>query len=139
MLIESDDVLLSKASTLERCIHRIREEYRYCPELDNYTHVDALVLNIERACQAAIDMAMHLVARQHLGVPKSSSDAFLLLRKKGVISQELMKVLIAITGFRNLAVHQYKELDNSILKHIAEKGYKDLIKFCEAIDIKILP
>jgi len=30
----------------------MKEEYESCPNLDNFTHVDALILNIERACQA---------------------------------------------------------------------------------------
>jgi len=55
-----DDVLLNKAAIIERCIRRIREEHAACPALDDSTRVDALTLNIERACQAAIDMAMHL-------------------------------------------------------------------------------
>lgn len=51
-----DDILLNKAAIIERCIRRIQEEYHACPDLDNHTHVDALTLNIERACQAAINM-----------------------------------------------------------------------------------
>lgn len=44
------------------------EEMRACPRLDDFNHVDALTLNIERGCRAAIDMAMHVVADRHLGV-----------------------------------------------------------------------
>jgi uncharacterized protein YutE (UPF0331/DUF86 family) len=81
-----DDILLNKAAVIERCIRRIAEEYRACPDLDKFTHVDAMTLNIERACQAAIDMAMHLVASHHLGVPQSSGDAFSILQKAGLLS-----------------------------------------------------
>jgi len=44
----------------------------------------------------------------------------------------------AITGFRNIAVHQYEELDLDILKHIAETGYRDFITFCSSLGLKIL-
>lgn len=40
-------------------------------------------MGVERACQAAIDMAMRVVARDHLGVPQSSAEGFDLLAKKG--------------------------------------------------------
>lgn len=63
-----DDILLNKASIIERCIRRVGEESLACPDFDNFTHVDALTLNIERACQAAIDMAMHVVAVRRMGV-----------------------------------------------------------------------
>ncbi|MBU3665896.1 MAG: hypothetical protein FGM15_08505 [Chthoniobacterales bacterium] len=49
-----DDILLNKAAIIERCIRRLGEEARACPDYDDFTHVDALTLNIERACQAAI-------------------------------------------------------------------------------------
>ena len=82
MLIEPDDICFNKAGIIERSLRRMKEEYTFDPELKNYTHIDALVLNIERACQAAIDMAMHITAINHLGIPQNSGDAFHLLKKK---------------------------------------------------------
>jgi uncharacterized protein YutE (UPF0331/DUF86 family) len=138
MPIEPDDILLNKSVIIERCIKRIKNEFEFCPELDNYTHVDAMTLNIERACQAAIDMAMHLVALRHLGIPQSSADAFLLMKKNGLLNEKLYTSLKAMTGFRNVAIHEYQELDTSILRYIAEKGYKDLVSFCKCLNIRIV-
>lgn len=45
---------------IERSLKRMKEEYSFNPKLDNYTHIDALILNIERAYQAAIDLADNL-------------------------------------------------------------------------------
>jgi hypothetical protein len=84
-----DDVLLNKASIIERCIRRIQEEAAAAPQFDDYTHLDALRLNVERACQAAIDMAMHVIAERHLGMPQSMGDAFVLLERGGFIDQRL--------------------------------------------------
>lgn len=120
MPIKPDDVALNKAAIIERCIRRIREEYQADPELKNCTHIDALTLNIERACQACIDLAMHIVAARHLGIPQSSGDAFTLLRQADLISPEIEQAMRAMTGFRNIAVHQYQELDMDILRHISE-------------------
>jgi len=55
-----DDVALNKAAIMKRCIERIHEEYAADPELSSFTHIDALTMNIERACQAAIDLAFHI-------------------------------------------------------------------------------
>ncbi|MEN8254387.1 MAG: DUF86 domain-containing protein [Verrucomicrobiota bacterium] len=132
-----DDILLNKAAIIERCIRRIKEEYAVAPQLDNPTHADALTLNIERACQAAIDMAMHLVAKQHLGIPQSSAEAFDLLDKASLITASLCKSLRAMTGFRNVAIHEYQELDTDILHYIAREGFQDFIRFCAALGLKI--
>ena len=137
MHIEPDDVLLNKSSIIERCIRRIREEYNACPELTNFTHLDALILNIERSCQAAVDMAMHIIAVNHLGIPQTSSAAFELLFKNNIIDKKLSVSMQAMTGFRNIAVHEYQTLDNTIVRKIANDNYKDFIEFCKAFKIII--
>ena len=134
-----DDVALNKAAIIERCIRRVREEYAADPALESFTHVDAMTLNIERACQAAIDLAMHLVAVRRLGMPRNSADAFTLLRRAGIIPEPLEKHLRAMTGFRNVAIHEYQELDKSILHIIARDGWKDLVEYAAALGLHIEP
>lgn len=137
MPIQPDDITYNKVAVTERCIRRIREEYALDPGLENFSHIDALTLNIERACQAAIDLAMHIVAQRRLGMPQSSGDAFRLLERGGLISKQLRRSLTAMTGFRNIAIHEYQELDKNILRYIAEQGYQDLIAFAEQLGLRI--
>ena len=111
-----DDILLNKAAIIERCIRRIRDEAAAAPLFDDFTHLDALTLNIERACQATIDMAMHVVAERHLGVPQSTADAFVLLERAGLIDAPLSAALQGMVGFRNVAVHQYEQMDMGVLQ-----------------------
>jgi uncharacterized protein YutE (UPF0331/DUF86 family) len=134
-----DDILINKAAIIERCVRRIGEEARACPLLDDYTHIDALTLNIERACQAAIDMAMHVVADRHLGVPQSTADAFSLLQRSGIIDPLLTAALHGMVGFRNVAIHQYDQLDMNVLRWVIESGYKDCIRLGEALGVVIRP
>jgi len=78
-----DDVLLNKAATIERCIARAREEYNAYPDgfATNFTRQDAAVLNIQRACEAALDMGNHLIRPDKLGITQSSRDVFTLLKR----------------------------------------------------------
>ncbi|WP_045220105.1 type VII toxin-antitoxin system HepT family RNase toxin [Desulfonatronum thioautotrophicum] len=139
MPIEPDDVCLNKAAIMERSIRRLREEYAFDPELTNYSHIDALTLNIERACQAAIDLALHLVAREHLGMPQNSADAFKLLRKAELITDQTALAMVAMTGFRNVAVHEYQGLDINVIRSIAEEHWKSLVTFCAEVGLRIQP
>lgn len=132
-----DDVLLNKATIIERCIRRLGEESRACPNYDDFTHVDALTLNVERACQAAIDMAMHVVAERHLGVPQSSAEAFTLLERARLIDAGLCKSLRGMAGFRNVAVHQYEELDMDVLRWVVQSGHRDWVRLGQALGVKI--
>ena len=130
--------LLNKAGIIERCLHRIEEEYAGDPaRLENFTHQDAIVLNIERACQAAIDMAMHLIAQGHIGIPQSSAQAFDLLEQSGRISPELAASMRRMVGFRNIAVHQYQALRLDVLRRVVENSGKDLLDFCASLGIRI--
>ena len=134
-----DDILLAKATIIERYLHRIDTEYQDDPErLENFTHQDAIVLNLQRSCQAAIDMAMHIVARDHLGVPAASAEAFDLLANAECIDAGLAKRMRGMVGFRNIAVHEYQKLDLAILQAVIEHGGDDFIAFCAAVGLKIL-
>lgn len=86
-----NDVIVSKAATIERCVKRAREEYDKGHDTfasDN-TRQDAAILNIQRACEAALDAGQHLVRSHKLGVPQSARDVFSLLTEAGFIPSEL--------------------------------------------------
>jgi len=107
-----DDVLINKAATIERCVRRAREEYAANPDTFAmaFTRQDAAILNIQRACEAALDMGQHLVRRERLGVPQSARDVFDLLAQGGWIAAPLADALKRMVGFRNVALHDYQAL-----------------------------
>ena len=127
----ADDVLLSKASTIERCLGRILEEYRgHEAELEtNFTRQDALLLNLLRACEASIDAAMHLVRLHKLGLPQESREAFRMLERGGVLTPDLSLRLQKMVGFRNIAVHNYASLDIAIVRAIVEERLDDFREY----------
>ena len=132
-----DAISLNKAAIIERCLRRMQQEYAADPSLENYTHLDALVLNIERACQAAIDLAMHVVSESHLGVPQSSAEAFILLQKADRLEAGLAQRMTNMAGFRNIVIHQYQDLDTDVVHHIMQHGWRDLVAFCNALGLNI--
>lgn len=131
----ADDVLLNKAATIERCLKRIEEEYRgYEQEFEtNFTRQDSLILNLLRASETAIDGAMHLVRVGKLGLPQESRDAFKLLVRAGVLPPDLGGLLEKMVGFRNLAVHNYAELDLRIVRSIIEERLGDFREFARLL------
>lgn len=126
--------MINKVATIERCMKRIQEVYDNNPaNLQDYTKQDSIILNIQRACEATIDIAMHLVSEQKLGVPKASRDAFKLLQEAGIIEGALAQTLIRMVGFRNIAVHDYQSLDIGILQSILDLHIVDFYKFTKAM------
>jgi uncharacterized protein YutE (UPF0331/DUF86 family) len=126
----ASDVVYNKAQIMERCLRRIAEEYANNPlNLQNYTKQDSIILNIQRACEAAIDLSMHLIAEKGLGLPQNSRDSFTLLCESGVIEEELSRKLQAMVGFRNIAVHDYQAVNLTIVQAVIEKHLDDLKRF----------
>mgnify|MGYP001250354647 CR=1 FL=1 len=135
----ANDIILAKTESIERCLKRIREEYE--PHRDNfnqnYTIQDSVVLNLQRACELSIDLAMHIVRLKKLGIPKQSRDAFNLLGENNIIDNDLAEKLGNMVGFRNIAIHEYRKLDLEIVKSIVEKNLHVFSDFAQAA-IKLL-
>ncbi len=128
-----DDVVLGKVEIIERCLRRIDEEYGHTRAnlYDNWTRQDSILLNLERACQASIDLALRLIRRQQLGLPRESREAFVLLEANGVLPPALSRSLQAMVGFRNIAVHNYRQLDLRVVEHLLEERLGDLLAFAK--------
>lgn len=139
MPIALDDVCFNKAAIIERCLVRVFEEGQADPDLENWTHVDALVMNLERACQAAIDMAMHLVSRDRLGMPQNSAEAFQFLHRAGLLSLPTTKALGSMVGFRNVAVHAYQSLNLAIVRKIVDTDWIVFLHYSNELGLKIEP
>lgn len=131
---DMNDVILNKTTTIERCVNRIQEVYAGNPEnLKDFTKQDSIILNIQRACEASIDLAMHVVSERKLGVPKASRDGFRLLQEADLLDATLAKTLMNMVGFRNIAVHDYQALELDILEAILEKHIGDFKLFTKVI------
>ena len=132
--MENKAVVLNKFETIEKCINRINEEYEGNSEnLKDYRKMDMIVLNLQRACEAVLDLAMYVVSTRKLGLPQNKREAFVLLEESKIIDSEMSKKMQGMVEFRNIAVHDYKEIDEDILKDVIENHLTDLLDFARII------
>lgn len=125
-----DDIDINKAAIIRRCLSRVREEVCGNPAvLNHFTIQDSIILNILRACEAAIDLAMHRVSKNRHGIPQTSREAFDLLEKNSVISADCASAMKNMVGFRNIAIHSYQELQIPILQAIVSQHLTDFETF----------
>lgn len=131
----ADDVLLNKAATIERCVARAREEFAAAGPLftTDFTRQDAAILNIQRACEAAIDMGQHVIRQRALGLPQSARDVFQLLARAGLIDTTLAQAMGKMVGFRNIAVHDYQQLLIPIVVEIITQHLEDFLHYSQAM------
>ena len=131
----NDDVLVNKVAIIERCLLRVEDEYfGHEDELEsNYTRQDSIILNLQRACEASIDAAMHIIRVRKLGIPQETRDAFDMLGEAEMIKPDLRDRLKAMVGFRNVAVHDYRKLNLEIVRAVVEKRLGDFREFGEIL------
>ena len=132
--MENEAVILNKYETIERSIKRINEEYQDNPDnLEDYRKEDMIVLNLQRACEATTDLAMYVVSTRKLGLPQTKKDVFQILEKNKIINKKMSLNLQNMIGFRNIAIHAYKELNHDILIDVIENHLSDLVDFARLI------
>lgn len=128
-------VIDSKLESLRRCIQRVEQR---CPstlealsaDLDAQ---DVIVLNLSRAVQLCVDMAAHYLSETGAPVPQTMGQAFDELHRLGVIDAQLCSHLRAAVGFRNLATHNYDEINWAIVFAIATTRLGDFRAFAQAV------
>jgi len=130
-----DEITVNKIETIKRCLKRVRDEYiGYEDEfIDNYTKQDSIILNLERASQASIDLSTHIIRLDKLGVPKTSRDIFEILKQNQIISSLTAEQMKKMVGFRNIAVHDYQNISIDIVKNILENHLVDFEVFIQEV------
>lgn len=125
------DVLIAKVTNIQNCLARI-QRMTDSPDADLFqdmTVQDVVVLNLQRAVQAVIDIAAHVVASERFGVPQSQKDLFSILERECIIESRLGAAMRNMVGFRNIAVHDYSAIDPHILESIITKHLGELEDF----------
>ena len=126
------EVLIAKQQSLERCLARVRhawEQPSTLPFERDYDRQDIIALNLQRACEQALDMANHVVAARKLGWPRTSAESFDLLERAGLVTAAMAGQMKAMVGLRNVVVHQYQDLDLDIVTSVVQEHLDDLSKF----------
>jgi uncharacterized protein YutE (UPF0331/DUF86 family) len=95
-------------------------------------------LNLQRACEAAIDLANYISKLKRLGIPQSSRDSFELLQKAGILPLVISDNLKKMVGLRYIAVHDYQELNLEIVKFVVENHLVDFQHFGKEIKSLVL-
>lgn len=131
-----NDIIINKIITITRCIKRIIDVYGDGETFkQDYTKQDSVILNLQRCCEAAIDIANHINRQQQYGLPQSSRDSFTLLAQNNHIAQSLAENLKKMVGLRNIAVHDYQELNLDIVVYVIQHHLQDFEQFIETIKL----
>lgn len=132
------EVVEQKLESLRRCLRRIETK---CPT-DAATLAadidlqDIVSLNLSRAVQVSVDIGMHLIAGMEVPPPDTMGQTFDVLAQQGVLSGELASSLKKAVGFRNIAVHNYENINWGIVHSIVKYHLADFSEFAKVVVLK---
>ena len=131
----TQDILLSKLTNLARLLERLEPRRQITAEqlAVDLDQQDIVLLNLERAIQTCIDIALLLCTRQLRKAPIHGGEAFSLLADARLLEPSLADRLRKTVGFRNLAVHEYTRIDYNIVCAILQQGLEDIKVFSRTI------
>ena len=130
------DVVTAKLESLRHCVERVRARTPASVEALSASHdaQDIICLNLERAVQACVGIAAHIVSDSECAVPDTMAGTFDALERQGVLPRELAERMRHAVGFRNMSVHAYQTLDWAIVHSIATTRLGDFIEFGRVIE-----
>lgn len=128
-------VIADKLERLRRCVQRIEHKRPSTLEalVTDYDLQDILSVNLERAVQLCVDIAAHIIADREVSAPTTMAAAFEALHTLHILSSDLANSMKKAVGFRNIAVHNYQEIDWEIVFNICHHKLDDFRTFAQAI------
>jgi uncharacterized protein YutE (UPF0331/DUF86 family) len=110
---------------LEECLQKL-EPLRHLPTdnllADSYLR-DAAERNLEVAAQCCIDISNRVILLENALRPATSYESLLRLGEIGVLPMDFARSLAPLSGFRNILVHEYLDVDwNEVIRHLQHLG-----------------
>ena len=129
------DVILDKASSIERHLRRIRDkrDIDLNQFLDDMDVQDIVLFNLQTAIQNCIDIGSHIISDEGMGVAGSTSEIFYILQENDFIDAQLTEKIITAVGFRNLVAPEYGNLDLAKVYQIIHEDIEDIEYFIGTI------
>jgi uncharacterized protein YutE (UPF0331/DUF86 family) len=88
---------------------------------------------LELSIQSVIDCGRLLVSLEDWRKLRDERDAFLILVERKVIDEDLAERLLRAKGFRNILVHEYVDIDPTLLFSHLRSGVEDLWVFAQQL------
>lgn len=115
----------------------------YLRELREFGGVEAMETDIRQRrfvehtlqimIQATLDVASHIVSSERYGEPRTNHELFVLLERNGWLEPDEASALRKMTGFRNILVHGYAEVDTSVVRDVMDNRLGDIEAFVAAV------
>ncbi len=113
-----------RRSLLEEYKEMLYEEF-----VSDLSIYELAIRHLQVAVQACMDIGTHIAAVKNFGDPSQASQVFTVLARSKVIGKDLAERLNKAGGTRNIIVHDYLDIDLSIIYDIIQNNLPDFEQF----------
>lgn len=126
------EIYTRKFELIEDSLKKLSQIKRENPTLSKYRtswkDKDSAERNIQKVVEAVIDIGKILIAEKRLKEPSSNREVFQILEENGVFPSEFISLTDKMIGMRNIIVHSYNRIDDSIVYGVLKKNLPDIKK-----------
>jgi uncharacterized protein YutE (UPF0331/DUF86 family) len=118
-----------KIKSVEERIQRLRSLVLNLPSYQDYLispeAKDIAERNIHVAIETCLDIGKIIISNNGLREPKDNKGVFVVLSEAGLLSRETLSFMVPMAGTRNILVHGYDKVDDSLIYGILKKNIDD--------------
>lgn len=122
-----------KLAFIETCVHELRTLVDASQLASDLRDARFAERTLQLAIQAIIDVASHVVSDERLGEPRTDRELFDLLARGWGLPADLALTLHRMSGFRNILVHGYTDVDLAVVRDVIEHRLDDLLAFVQFV------
>mgnify|MGYP001576691681 CR=1 FL=1 len=89
--------------------------------------------NLELSIEQMVDICKHFISGLDLREPETYSECFEIITENGVLSKETLNIFKSMVRFRNILIHTYDGIDDSITYEIYKQRLEDFRTFINSI------
>jgi len=104
------------------------DKYQASPDVK-----DIAERNIQVAIEGCLDIAKIVISSKELPEPKDNKGVFTVLAEAGILGDASLKFLVPMAGTRNVLVHGYDKVDDSVIYGVLKRHLDDFSAFLREI------
>lgn len=85
------------------------------------------------AVEHVTDISAHLLAGKGLAIPETYREIIIKMGEHGILPLDFARNISAMSGFRNIVVHQYLSVDPALVQKFLVENLTDFERFIEYV------
>jgi len=129
-ILKKIKMVRDRISRLEDLSSKINSFEDYIASKEN---IDIAERNIHVAIESCLDIGKIIISNQNLKEPADNKGIFFVLSESSIIDKDSLAFLVPMAGTRNILVHGYDRIDNTLIFGIIKRHLPDFERFLKQV------